>query len=119
VRFGQWVIAETVADVLAHHVDPGGDLDPRGRGIPDALGLYAWGWWPLVALDRWVHRHRWDVARRCAARGCDTPVPPGRRTYCSERCRQREKKRRQRGSARMPSGTPGATRTRARSPAKG
>lgn len=33
---------------------------------------------------------------RCAAKDCNNPVVPPRRVYCSERCRQREKKRRQR-----------------------
>jgi predicted nucleic acid-binding Zn ribbon protein len=121
-RLGRRAVARTVAEALARDLEPDQNIEPseagmarvlpfsgltdvesdrdsssaQPRGIPEATGLYAWGWWPLMVLDRWVHRARWVEPRKCAAGDCTNLVPPDRRRFCSERCRQREKKRRQR-----------------------
>jgi hypothetical protein len=59
------------------------------------LGYYARGWWPLTVVDALQPRVRAGERQRCAAPDCTKTVPYGRRSYCSEQCVQREKKRRQ------------------------
>ncbi|HET8579891.1 MAG TPA: hypothetical protein VFL31_02750 [Nitrospiraceae bacterium] len=99
---GRNYIRIALTEALADHVRPdeylGIDDEEKSphRGIRDDFALYVWGWWPLAILDRWVHRGRWQAVRPCAAGGCTNTLPPTRRAYCSETCRQREKKRRQR-----------------------
>lgn len=50
-----------------------------------------------AAFLQWFFREVVPMGvRTCEAEGCENAVLPPRKTYCSERCRQREKKRRQR-----------------------
>lgn len=103
-EFARMVIASSLEAAL-DSLEPG--ASPGVRGITDEWALYAWGWWPLVVLDEFIHKSRYAAAGRCAAQGCSRLVPAHRvrgrwaagkdgAHYCSERCRQREKKRRQR-----------------------
>jgi len=104
----------------AQHVTHGllksalGDLEPdmdwtEERGIPGSWGLYSFGWWPFVVLEELIHRSRYAPRVLCAARDCSELVPPDRLTgrwvgkrqgahFCSDRCMEREKKRRARAA---------------------
>jgi hypothetical protein len=43
-------------------------------------------------------------AATCAGSNCDEPVPAGRRAYCSDRCKKRAAKQRERAHSLKPSG---------------
>lgn len=89
-QFGREIIAQALAEAL-RSMDPVAGSEPRG--ISDAWGFVAQGWWPLVVLQEFAHRSRYAPTVVCA---CGRLAPPGRKRYCSQRCREREKKRRMR-----------------------
>lgn len=92
-RFGQEAIARSLEQAL-DRFEP--SADSEGHAIPEEWGLYTLGWWPMVLLDRYVYRSRHLPSKKCASPDCSNLMPPDRRRYCSERCRQREKKSRHR-----------------------
>ncbi len=105
-RLPKTTIARALESAL-NDLEPMLNWSPAEKGIPDTWGLYAWGWWPLLILREFVHKSRYAPPVKCAASGCSRLVPTERLIgrwvgdakgahYCSERCRQREKKRRQR-----------------------
>lgn len=94
--FAREVVAMALEEAL-RSVEPAASIEPRG--ISDTWGLFARGWWPLAVLQEFVHRSRYDPTPICASPDCSLPVPPGRRRYCSKRCRERERKRRWRSRA--------------------
>lgn len=122
LSFGRPSVAMSIEDAW-RQLEP--SFDPstvnRGPGIPGEWALYAWGWWPLVVLDRYLFRSRRlpSSPEICASPTCSQPVPPNRRSYCSDRCRQREKKQRNRYRRKLGAGQKSvvATRARTRSPA--
>lgn len=81
VRFRQ--LARDVTIVLGN----GPQLSVRPRGARGAALLH----WLSTAFV---------PPRRCASADCDNLVPPGRRLYCSARCKNREKMRRRRARQR-------------------
>jgi hypothetical protein len=94
VEFARDVIATALKEALERmepHASGG-----RGPGISDDWALYAGGWWPLVILQEFVHKSRYARLVKCASSDCSRIVPPSRRRWCSQRCKEREKKRRQR-----------------------
>jgi hypothetical protein len=91
VRFGQALIvagAGRLAEMLA------ADVTTMGR---------QWIFEPKGALNgaflQWYARKH---SRTGTCLGCREPVPPGREIWCSDRCRERVYKQRQRGRRRVP-----------------
>lgn len=98
LAFGRPIIAMAIEEAWKQFEPSFDSSNVRDSGIPQGWALYTWGWWPLVVLDRYLFRNLKLPAspKTCASPTCSRPVPPNGRRYCSDRCRQREKKQRNR-----------------------
>lgn len=96
-------LEDAVADALRHvTMLPG--AEPRQHPPPRPLStllFVAPGAFAAAFLQWWLQEVAPVNVVKCAAPDCQNPVLPPRVTYCSERCREREKKRRQRRARRV------------------
>lgn len=96
-------LEDAVADALRHiTMLPGAEprLQPPPRPL-STLVFIAPGAFAAAFMQWWLQEVAPVNVVQCAAPDCHNPVLPPRVTYCSERCREREKKRRQRQSRRV------------------
>ncbi len=93
--FAREVIARALEEALRRVKPAAGGASERG--ISGEWALYSWGWWPLVVHNEFIHRSRYAPVVKCVSSDCNHIVPPGPRKGRSQRCEEREKKRRPSG----------------------
>jgi hypothetical protein len=99
------VISWGISDAL-RQVEAAAIAEPGRHDVPDTWALYTRGCLPLMVLKHFVHKHR-HVPGPVMCVVCGKRVPPRRIAgryvgdvpgahYCSDRCRERQKKRKYR-----------------------
>lgn len=83
------------AEFLGKHIRVSHAGEPLGAATT-AVTFHAFGALQAAFLQWYFQEVASYGVSRCNADDCNNPVVPPRRRFCSERCRQREKKRRQR-----------------------